>query len=109
MARNLIVHNGGEADQEAPDASKDQEFRNLYPDLVDHYDRVAVPEQSVREQVQAAVDFLRWIAPLLRSIELQRLGAEATLCADCGDFRVKNMRVPVESRALVNRNARPTT
>ena len=76
LARNLIVHNGGEADQEAPDGSKDQEFRNSYPDWVDHYDRVAVPEQAVREQVQAAVDFLQWIAPLLRSIELQWLGAD---------------------------------
>jgi hypothetical protein len=76
LARNLIVHNGGEADQEAPDGSKDQEFRNRYPDWVDHHDRVAVPEQAVRERVQAAVDFLRWIAPLLWPIELQRLAAD---------------------------------
>jgi len=34
LARNLIVHNGGEADQEAPDGSKDQEFPNRYPDWV---------------------------------------------------------------------------
>jgi hypothetical protein len=76
LARNLIVHNAGEADQEASDGSKDEEFRNCYPEWVDHHDRVAVPEQAVREQVHAAIDFLRWIAPLLRSIELQRLATD---------------------------------
>ena len=76
LARNLIVHKGGEADQEVPDGSKDQEFRNRYPDRVDHNDRVVVPEKAVREQVQAAVDFLRWIAPLLRSVDLQWLAAD---------------------------------
>lgn len=72
LARNLIVHNGGEADWERPVGSKD-EFRKLYPDWVDNIGRVAVPEQAIRGQVQAAVDFLRWIAPQLRSIELQLL------------------------------------
>jgi hypothetical protein len=37
---------------------------------------VVVPEKAVREQVQAAVDVLRWIAPLLRSVDLQWLAAD---------------------------------
>jgi hypothetical protein len=71
LARNLIVHNEGEADTLLLDGTKDQDFRISNPEWVDHYGRVAIPEKAVNDHVQVSVEVLRWIAAQLRARELQ--------------------------------------
>ena len=71
LARNLIVHNGGEADKELLDGTKDEDFRYRNPEWVDRDGRVAVPETAVNDHVQRATDVVRWMASALRQRELQ--------------------------------------
>lgn len=71
LARNLIIHNEGEADKELLDGTKDRDFRYRNPDWVDTDGRVAVPETAVQDHVQRATEALRWMAAELRQRELQ--------------------------------------
>lgn len=69
LARNLIIHQGGQAIYENPDGSLNKDFAEAFPQYVTH-SSVCIPQELLEENINRSVFLIEWVANRLRELEV---------------------------------------
>jgi hypothetical protein len=69
LARNLIIHQGGQAIYENPDGSLNKEFAEIFPQYVAH-SSVCITQELLEENINRSVFLIEWVANHLRELEV---------------------------------------